>query len=1007
MSKRHVENAASKCRRRRGRLLRPSLAMLLLLPSAGCESEKQAGNPSREASAETRDEAVPDVKSSAASVVQSIEEGDFESAKAQLRQVLIEEPDSANSQWLMARLAVAEERFGDAAELLLDAEVLRNRDTLENRWLELLGDLAESSGDFAAGREAVAWSGLELVLRGQPQRHAVRRSLIRLLNGMGHRHRACQHAEWLCKAGVAGETELLSLISRRRAFPAEIEATSDSRAAVPLQALRRLYSQNRFSAALQLIPKPDGPWTHAEHAALCGEVYARAQDFESLAAWYSACPKNAERYAEFWSAIGIWLEESGSYEAAAGAYLKAIEIDPTLGEDYKRLGFCFRQLKSPGKAETAIRRGKAVQSTSAQVSLAAIKDADSARYYAVLSKTLNDLGRPFEFIAWQLFLSRTEGSPPGYVRRLEQQRTRLVGVADFAAMSALDQRMNFSAEDFPPPKSKELQELAPSLEVDATLASEASASTTTSDQEIAFVDVAASVGLDFQYRNHPDPKEIDMRIHESLGGGVGVLDFDLDGRPDVIFNQAGGNPPDVASHFSNQLYRNVASRFVEVTQLARTEDRGYSTGVACGDVNQDGFPDFFVGSLGRNRLFVNQGDGSFREAELNAIDDRFTGSVAIADISGDRLPDLVATNYVDDENIFEIASRPEGTPPAGTSPLDHRAAKDRVHFCLPDGSHRTLDLETRNGGAAPALGVLITDLDSNPGNEIFIANDATPNRLWIQDPSGELGFSEQSVVSGVAVDASRAEAACMGIASGDFDDNGRIDLHVANFWREFSSLYMQQSEGVFRDLAPRFKLDAATYAMLGFGTQAQDINRDGILDLMILNGHIEDYSMLGHSFRMPAQVLLGSRRMFREPLDSCGEYFDTPRLGRSLVYLDWNSDGRMDFIAGHLASPAALLENRTPYDTRAIQIELVGTRCERDAIGSHVRLDLGNRSTHAWLTAGDGYFGSNERVIEFAMTGDAFQSLSITWPDGTQKTFSELPEGYRFLVIQGQGVQAR
>ncbi|MEO1616273.1 MAG: FG-GAP-like repeat-containing protein [Planctomycetota bacterium] len=928
-----------------------------------------------------------------------IDQDDLDAAESKLRVLLITQPDSNEVQVLAARLAIAQKRFEDAIETI---QVLAQGDA-RTEGHDLFGEIAIRSVSALERKPMLAWVSIESFLKRHPERHDVRRALIEFLNDLGHRHRACQHADWLCVAGHAKHPQLMSIITRRTSFPlVGQEEDRTTKQSNELAAARRLFSEYRFSEASELLsPMIETGWPHPEYAALCGQMLALSQRFGQMPKWFATCPENAKRYPEYWSGLAVWLESLEQYEDATGAYLAAIELDPTYPDDYRRLAFCLKELGRKKDALLVEAKGKVVYATVAQSQMATqTQTGVASKYFDALSRSLNDLGRPFEFIAWRIYLGELGGGPMGFIQGLQQQRSRLAQVKDLAEMTLDDRRMGLETDRFPRPSDSVLQELVDQ----GTDPSENQFLSRGSDQAslVRFDDVAQERGLDFQYRNHLTPKLIDFRIHEAFGGGIAVIDYDLDGLPDLSLNQGGGDPPGKKSDQSNQFFRNVGNGFSEVSSPAGTTDHGYSTGIAAGDINQDGFPDLLVGALGRNRVFINRGDGTFSEGKLPAGTDLFTASVAIADVTGDHLPDLVETNYVDDPAIFDKRTRPAGDPPSGTSPLDYRAAPDRLFVCQANGDYQVRELEPSGRTPSASLGVVVTNTDGKLGNEIFVANDAMANRLWTPSTSSPLGFVETAVLAGVAIDHGRAATACMGIATGDFDGNGKVDFHVTNFWREFSSLYLQRDDGTYAELAPRYGLDAPTFMMLGFGTQSLDVNRDGILDLAILNGHIEDYSVLEHAFRMPAQLLLGDGRSFRKPELPPGDYFESDRLGRSLVRLDWDTDGRVDLVAGHLATPISLLENQSDSQGRFLQLELVGTTSERDAIGAELRVNFGDETTTSWVVAGDGYFCSNERFLDVTVGNAKTASLSVTWPDGSVEHWRNLETDRRYLLIQGQ-----
>ena len=928
-----------------------------------------------------------------------LESGDLENASNAIRSLMISNSTASTVQILAARLALREERYDDSLELIREID----RSAQEYPQVEdLVARIAIESPPSLARHANSAWVSMESVLKRRPGASNVRKALIRLLNWMGHRHRACQHSDWLVATATADQEQLLGLLARRNSFPTSeligetaVDVFQSCTEPQPALALaRQRWVDRQYTKARELLePYQQQGWPHPEHAALMGQILGDSQRFDLIPAWIKSCPEAVTRYPEYWSGVGHAFRDLDDKKAAAGAFLAAIEIDPTCENDYRQLAANL----SASDQEAIERRAQGVQTTRVQAILSHTK---GIRYLGALSKQLNDLGRPYEFISWQENLAEDSGAPASFMNRFKQQRLRLSGIRDLKKLALVSRRMGFTKEEYPAPNPDTIRSLAADEQKTQGLVGTA----TRSELGVEFVDVTQQVELNFLYQNHESPRLRNLRIHESLGGGIGVLDYDLDGRPDLYFNQAGGDPPKRVSERSSRLARNADQTFRNVTQFADAMDYGYGTGVAVGDVNQDGFPDLLIGQLGTNRLLTNQGDGTFKETHgSDLFDDDFTASVAIADVTGDHLPDIVETNYVGGQKMFIERVIAEGEAPAGTSPLKYPASADKVYPSGPSGLRQHYELES-TGIPAASLGLIVGELNGAVGNEIFIANDAYPNRLWVRNDSTtndtDLEMTDQAEVAGVSVDFTGILTAGMGVTTGDFNDDGMQDLHVTNFWQQSSSLFVSQSPGIFTDLAPRFGLNALTYPMLAFGTQSLDANSDGKLDLVILNGHIEDYSSLGHPFRMPAQVLVGDGREFRDTKHDAG-YFLEKRLGRSLVKLDWNVDGRIDLCAGHLASPVTLLQNNQSNDNW-IEFHLVGKTCERDAIGACVRVQTPNGTFVRWLNAGDGYMSSNERIVHVTL-GEAREILEVRveWPDGIEQSIKGLELTQRYLIVQG------
>lgn len=522
-------------------------------------------------------------------------------------------------------------------------------------------------------------------------------------------------------------------------------------------------------------------------------------------------------------------------------------------------------------------------------------------------------------------------------------------------------------------------------------------------------------GIEFRYFNSPDPSTPGERMFEFTGGGVGAIDYDADGRPDLYFTQGCAWPPDPNQRtYLDRLFRNVGARFVDATGAAGLVEPGFSQGLACGDFDGDGLQDIYVADIGTNRLFWNNGDGTYYDATAGsgamegALADAWTVSAAMADVNRDGLPDLFDVNYLRGEQIYELICNHDGKQRV-CSPETFEGQPDRLLLSRGDGTF--IDVTKIAGIDAPdgtGLGVVAADFDGSGRLSLFVANDIQANHFYANEtpsPGGAPRFEERALVNGLAYDREGRPQACMGVAVGDANGDGRLDLFVTNYVDESNTLYLQTADGAFTDESRAAGLTEPSFAMLGFGTQFLDADLDGWEDLVVTNGHIDDFLYRGYEYRMRPQFFRNLGGRFEElPAKTAGPFFGEKRLGRGLARLDWNGDGRDELVVSHLEDPAVLLTNVSERTGGFIAFRFAATGSARDAIGATVTVVAGGRRLVRQLTAGDGYAASNERKLMFGLAeGRQAESVSVRWPSGREETFQSLPAGTEWLLIEGRG----
>jgi hypothetical protein len=523
---------------------------------------------------------------------------------------------------------------------------------------------------------------------------------------------------------------------------------------------------------------------------------------------------------------------------------------------------------------------------------------------------------------------------------------------------------------------------------------------------VAFTDDAEVAGLRFVYDTAETPVH---QTPELFGGGVAVLDFDGDGWLDVYCVQ--GGPFSTAPGCGGTLFRNRRDgTFEDATAAAGLGrfPRGHGFGAAVGDYDNDGDPDLFVTRWRSYALYRNRGDGTFEDATAAAglAGDRdWPSSAAFADLDGDGDLDLYVGHYAAwDYNNPRICRDANTHAYLSCGALDCQSVPD--HLFRNDGG-RFVDVSAEAGitGAdvnGHALGVVVADLDDDGRLDIFVANDATANFLFRN--RGGMRFDEVAHEAGVAANAGGSYQAGMGVACGDLDGDGRLDLAVTNFYGESTSLFRNLGGGMFTDATAAVGLAAATRQLLGFGVAFLDADNDGYLDLVSANGHVNDLRP-NYPYRMPAQLLLGGPGgRLVDVSDRAGAPWLVPRMGRGLAVADLDNDGRQDVLIVAHDQPLAYLHNRTDGG-RWLTLRLEGRDSNRDAVGAKVVVIAEGRRLVARRVGGGSYQSASDPRLHFGLgPAERVEAIEVTWPSGRVDRHRDLPSNAGYLLREGAKV---
>ncbi|MGB7323502.1 MAG: FG-GAP-like repeat-containing protein, partial [Rubripirellula sp.] len=960
-------------------------------------------------------------------------EGDMQAAQQHYRAAVL--MDASRSDAIFA-LAQTKWQLGDtdhAIELMADIPVD------DAQWgFAARGQMADWLAQTRQAQKAVVV--YRELIAARPDFSPLRHRLVSALNSIGFRTAAAEALMPLVKERQASEDELRSLLSLSR--PADFAQRQSERfdeRSASAESMRltlvRFNLRDLRSAADWQQQVVDANPDNSEAVAWMLWLRAQLMQWDQWTSGMLSLPPGTQDHAMFWLAAGDYEISKERHESAVRCYLESMRRDDTIPETHQRLTAALLVLGQPEVAQAFDeRRFAQMDAIEAGKAIGKGQPDDRVAGEAIVGDMIR-FGRLPQAAAWYHVL--TSRHPETKSEAIESRLRIPLDEPEFDQAKFC----GLSADDFPMPEwiDEDLKIIAGSFgssqPIAAGIPTENSLPLAASQTPPVMVEVASERGIRFQYRNHSVHRAKYMRIHESLGGGVAAFDFDRDGRVDLYFNQGAGVPPNEPGNQPNQLYRNLASGFQRVTEWTATDDRGYSLGVTAGDLNQDGWPDLVVANLGTNRVFINQGDGTFRDesdsSQHQQTAEAFTTSVGIADVTGDSLPDLVSLRYVTDPRIFqEIELGPGGVALRYPGPLQFTPAVDAVAVCMPNGDRTILNLgRAQSGGnamvgeaAQPGLGLMISDFDGKPGAEFFIANDQRPNQLWkFVSPSdvdilssSETLFADIAVPMGTALNLHGRATACMGVAWADFDHEHGDDLMVTNWYDEWINAYRSGPVTGFRDDPIRFGVDVLSEKRVGFGIQPIDYDNDGWNDLIVGNGHIEDFRHAGTAFAMPTQLLANRNGHFvdAQPTESTtseeaeadagDDYWSTDHHGRCVITCDLNQDGRMDAVVSDLNGPAAVLENQTVTPNHFLQIELVGRSVERDAVATIIQVTSGSTKLRHATATGDGYEGKNEAVTQFGLGAASDPvDVTVTWPNGQTDQYKQLSVDHRWMITEG------
>ena len=525
-----------------------------------------------------------------------------------------------------------------------------------------------------------------------------------------------------------------------------------------------------------------------------------------------------------------------------------------------------------------------------------------------------------------------------------------------------------------------------------------------------FIDVTSKLGIQFKQEASPTSRKY---LLETMASGVALFDYDNDGLLDIFFGNGariddpmppGSIPKKEGPKYSNRLFHQKSDgTFEDVTERAGLTGNGYTTGVAVGDYDNDGYEDLFVAGFGKNTLYHNNGDGTFSDVTASAgvEGSGWSTSAAWIDYDNDGKLDLIVARYME----WSFTDIYCGQHLEGYRSYCHPDIFKAVPILIyhNEGNGKFTEVAKKIGAVRPCkgLGVAIADYDRDGWMDFIVSNDAIPEALFHNKGDGT--FEEVGIVSGVAVDDNGGTFSGMGVDFEDYNNDGWPDVIITDLANQRYALYTNARDGTFEYASNKTGLGQITVSHSGWGVRFMDYDNDGWKDLFVVQAHVMDNVELitpGQHYRESPLLLHNDRGdKFSDVSSISGEVFQQKWAARNLAVGDINNDGKLDAVVGMNDGSAKVLMNETSTTNHWISLKLVGVKSNRDGIGARIKVSTEDGEQYATATTSSSYQSSGDKRVHFGLgSATHVKRIEISWPSRIVQVLADV-KGDQFLTV--------